>query len=168
MGRGATVTNALIPMEDEPIDLNRYMNQEPPKKKRVLILCTGNSCRSQMAEGILRQYGGDRFEVASAGTQPSFVNPTAIQVMQEIGIDISHHRSKHLDELRGQYFDLVITVCDHARDVCPVFPGGVAQLHWGFPDPPHEEEVTDKVIAEFRRVRDMIHKKFKRFAESKK
>ena len=155
-------------MEDGPIDLSRYMKEEPAKKKRVLILCTGNSCRSQMAEGILRHYGGDRFEVFSAGSQPCSVNPIAIQVRQEIGIDISHHRSKHLDELRGQYFDVVITVCDYARDVCPVFPGGVTQVHWGFPDPPHEEEVTDKVIAEFRRVRDMIHKKFKRFAESEK
>jgi arsenate reductase len=155
-------------MSGNPIDLKKYMDREPPKKKRVLILCTGNSCRSQMAEGILRHYGKDRIEVASAGTQPSSVNPVAIQVMQEIGIDISGHRSKHLDELRGQFFDVVITVCDHARDACPVFPGGVTQLHWGFPDPPHHKEITDKVVDEFRRVRDMIHKKFKRYAESKK
>jgi arsenate reductase len=143
------------------------MTGEPKKKTRVLILCTGNSCRSQMAEGFLRHFAGDRFEVASAGTKPSTVNPVAIQVMAELGIDISGHRSKNLDEFRGQYFDVVITVCDHARDACPVFPGGVQQLHWGFPDPPHGRKVTDKVIADFRRVRDMIAKKFKRFAESK-
>lgn len=153
-------------MTNKPIDLSRYM-KEPVKKRRVLILCTGNSCRSQMAEGILRHLAGDRFEVASAGTKPSSVNPTAIEVMKEIGIDISGYRSKHLDELRGQYFDLVITVCDHAKDACPVFPGGVKQLHWGFPDPPHSREVNEKVLAEFRRVRDMIHEKFKRLAESK-
>lgn len=155
-------------MSEKPIDLSKYMNQEPPKKTRVLILCTGNSCRSQMAEGILRHFGGERFEVASAGTQPSKVNPVAIQVMQEIGIDISGHRSKHLDELRGQYFDTVITVCDHARDACPVFPGGVTQLHWGFPDPPHHKEATPQVIEEFRRVRDMILKRFKRLAKTGK
>jgi len=155
-------------MSDKPIDLSRYMNQEPPKKKRVLILCTGNSCRSQMAEGFLRHYGKDRFDVASAGTQPSSVNPVAIQVMDEIGIDISHHRSKHLDELRGQYFDYVITVCDNVREACPVFPGGITQLHWRFPDPPHSKKTTDKVIEEFRRVRDMIQWKFKQFAESRK
>lgn len=153
-------------MTKKPMDLSRYM-KDPIKKTRVLILCTGNSCRSQMAEGILRHFGKDRFEVASAGTKPSSVNPTAIEVMKEIGIDISGHRSKHLDELRGQFFDLVITVCDHARDVCPVFPGGVKQLHWGFPDPPHGKEVNEQVIAEFRRVRDLILRKFKRFAQSK-
>jgi len=135
-------------------------------KMRVLILCTGNSCRSQMAEGVLRHYGGDRFEVFSAGIKPSRVNPTAIQVMHEIGIDLSGHRSKHLDEFKGQSFDCVITVCDRARETCPVYFKAARRLHWGFPDPPHQEEVTTDVIREFRRVRDLIHTRFKHAAEN--
>lgn len=132
------------------------------KKTHVLILCTGNSCRSQMAEGILRHYGGSRFVVESAGTGPSSVNPIAIQVMQEIGIDISHHRSKHLDEFKDRNFDYVITVCDNAKESCPVYLKAAQKLHWSFPDPPHGKEVTGDVVAEFRKVRDMIHDKFKK------
>ncbi len=135
-------------------------------KIKVLILCTGNSCRSQMAEGILRYYGRDRFDVFSAGTKPSIVNKTAIKVMQEIGIDISGHRSKSINEFAGQSFDTIITVCDHAKESCPVFPGKSKQLHWGFPDPPHEKEITAEVLNEFRKVRDMIHERFKKAAES--
>ena len=130
-------------------------------KRKVLILCTGNSCRSQMAEGILRHYGNDRFEVFSAGTIPSQANPVAIRVMKEIGIDISGHRSKHVDEFKGQSFDYVITVCDNAKESCPFFPGNTKRLHWEFPDPPHDKEITEGVIEEFRKVRDMIHQKFK-------
>ncbi len=125
-------------------------------KTRVLILCTGNSCRSQMAEGILRHYGGEKFEVESAGSEPSKVNPLAIQVMGEIGIDISQHRSKHVKEFIGKNFDYIITVCDKANNVCPVFPGPSQRLHWSFPDP--------KALQEFRNVRDQIHTKFKAFA----
>src|SRR5688572_25648386 len=99
------------------------------KKTRVLVLCTGNSARSQMAEGLLRHRHGDRLEVASAGTQPSQVRPEAVAVMREIGIDISGQRSKHVDELAGQSFDYVITVCDSARESCPVLPGGGVHLH---------------------------------------
>lgn len=134
-------------------------------KKRVLILCTGNSCRSQMAEGALRHFKSDEYEVFSAGTKPSEVNPTAIGVMKEIGIDISSHRSKHVDEFKGQTFDYVITVCDHAKESCPVFPGGVL-MHWPFPDPPHNKEVTEDVLEEFRKVRDMISARFKTFVGS--
>lgn len=137
-------------------------------KQRALILCTGNSCRSQMAEGILRHYGGDKFEVASAGTQPSKVNETAITVMKEIGIDISGQRSKDVKEFLGQHFHYVITVCDKADKACPIFPGPAVRLHWFFPDPPHSAEVTDEVLAEFRLIRDMIHNKFKTMAESGK
>ena len=133
-------------------------------KRRVLILCTGNSCRSQMAEGVLRHYGGDRFGVESAGSEPSQVNPIAIQVMKEIGIDISHHRSKHVNEFLGQHFRYVITVCDNADKACPMFPGVSQRLHWAFPDPPHGKEITEGVLSEFRKVRDMIHEKFKTFA----
>ena len=144
-----------------------------------MILCTGNSCRSQMAEGILRHYGADKFEVFSAGSSPprptrssdesrlgpSQVNPIAIEVMKEIGIDISHHRSKHLNEFLSQPFDFVITVCDSANETCPIFPGEYQKLHWPFPDPPHDEDVSPLVIKEFRKVRDMILGKFRVFGE---
>ena len=125
-------------------------------KRRVLILCTGNSCRSQMAEGVLRHYGGDRFEVFSAGTKPSKVNETAILLMSEIGIDISGQRSKHVSEFSGQRFDTIITVCDNAKESCPVFPGNSEKLHWSFPDP--------ESLDQFREVRDSIHAKFKQYA----
>ncbi len=135
-------------------------------KTRVLILCTGNSCRSQMAEGILRHYGADKLEVESAGSEPSSVNPLAIQVMGEIGIDISHHRSKHVKEFLGEHFHYIITVCDKANESCPIFPGPSQRLHWSFPDPPHGKEVTEEVLQAFRNVRDQIHTKFKAFALS--
>ena len=134
-------------------------------KTIVLILCTGNSCRSQMAEGVLRHYGGECFEVESAGSKPSKVNETAIRVMKEIGIDISGHRSKHLDEFKERTFDFVITVCDHAQASCPVYLKAAQKLHWGFPDPPHDQVITESVVDEFRKVRDMIHQKFKELAE---
>lgn len=134
--------------------------------KSVLILCTGNSCRSQMAEGVLKKYGAGRFEVESAGSEPSRVNPTAIRVMKEIGIDLSGHRSKHLKEFAGRRFDTVITVCDNADRNCPVFPAGTERLHWPFPDPPHGQAETEATLAEFRRVRDMIHDRFKALAEA--
>ena len=133
-------------------------------KQRVLILCTGNSCRSQMAEGILRYYGGDKFEVFSAGTKPTGVNKTAIQVMKEIGMDISEQNSKDVKGFLGQYFNYVITVCDKADKACPIFPGNSVRLHWYFPDPPHGTEVTEEVLKEFRKIRDAIHEKFKTFA----
>ncbi len=104
-------------------------------KKRVLILCTGNSARSQMAEGLLRHDAGERFEVESAGTKASFVRPEAIAVMRELGIDISGHRSKNVEEFEGQQFDYVITVCDNARESCPVFFGKAEKLHHDFEDP---------------------------------
>lgn len=135
-------------------------------KKTVLILCTGNSCRSQMAEGILRHYGSDKFEVLSAGTKPSVVNKTAIKVMQEIGIDISNHRSKHIDEFLGQKIDFIISVCDNAKESCPIFPGGTTRLHWPFPDPPHDKEITEPVLNEFRKVRDLILARFKALGET--
>src|ERR1700693_1716760 len=106
-----------------------------PDKKRVLILCTGNSARSQMAEGLLRHDAGDRFEAFSAGTKPSRVRPEAIAVMRELGIDISGHRSKSVDQFAGQPFDYVLTVCDNARETCPVFPGNVITVHQNFEDP---------------------------------
>jgi thioredoxin type arsenate reductase len=125
------------------------------KPKRVLILCTGNSARSQMAEGLWRHEAGDKFEVFSAGTKPTSVRPEAIAVMKEIGIDITGHRSKSVDEFTGQEFDYVITVCDHANEICPVFPGKTQRLHWPFEDP------TDG--ASFRKVRDQIRTRIRSF-----
>jgi arsenate reductase len=126
-------------------------------KQRVLILCTGNAARSQMAEGLLRHEGGDRFEVFSAGTKPSVVRPEAIAVMNEIGIDISDHRSKSVDEFIGQPLDVVITVCDNARESCPVFPGATKRLHWPFEDPAATQGSEEERKAAFRRIRDRIH-----------
>jgi len=133
-------------------------------KKSVLILCTGNSCRSQMAEGVLRHYGSDQFEVESAGTNPGRVNQTAEAVMLEVGIDISAHRSKFVDEFSGRQFDYVITVCDHVKESCLYFPGKKV-LHWPFPDPPHNACANEYVLNEFRKVRDKILHRFKQLAE---
>jgi arsenate reductase (thioredoxin) len=127
------------------------------KKKRVLILCTGNSARSQMAEGLLRHDAGDRFEVESAGTKPGTVRPEAIAAMLELGIDISGHRSKSVEEFDGQHFDHVITVCDNAKEACPVFFGQAERLHRSFDDPPPPGEGSDaQRLAIFRRVRDEL------------
>lgn len=125
-------------------------------KPRVLILCTGNSARSQMAEGLLRARGGGRFEVHSAGTRPGFVRPEAIAAMAELGIDIRGHRSKHVDEFAGVAFEFVITVCDNAREVCPVFPAGTARIHWSFEDPAAVEGDDGTRLAAFRAIRDQI------------
>ena len=134
------------------------------EKKRVLILCTGNSARSQMAEGLLRADAGDRFEVASAGVEPSRVRPQAIEVMHEIGIDISNHRSKSVDEFGGQDFDYVITVCDNANERCPIFSGGTKRIHWSFDDPAAVEGDEDTKLKVFRRVRDEIRHRLRLFA----
>jgi arsenate reductase len=125
-------------------------------KKRVLILCTGNSARSQMAEGLLRHDGGEGFEVESAGTNPGSVRPEAIAVMRELGIDIGRQRSKHVREFEGEYFDLVITVCDQAKESCPVFPGVTERLHQGFEDPAAATGSEEERLAVFRRVRDEL------------
>ena len=127
-----------------------------PDKKRVLILCTGNSARSQMAEGLLRHSAGDRFEVFSAGTKPSSVRPEAIAVMQELGIDISEHRSKSVDEFAEQSFDYVLTVCDNAKESCPIFPGKTVTIHQNFEDPAALEGSHEAKISLFGRVRDQM------------
>jgi arsenate reductase len=128
--------------------------------KRVLILCTGNSARSQMAEGLLRCDAGDRFEVFSAGIKPSHVRPEAIAVMRELGIDISGHRSKSVEEFAGQSFDYVLTVCDNARESCPIFSGGAVIIHRSFEDPASLEGPEEQRLALFRRVRDEIRHYF--------
>ena len=132
-------------------------------KERVLILCTGNSARSQMAEGLLRHTAGDRFEVESAGTRPGRVRPEAIAVMKELGIDISGHRSKHVDEFEGQPFDYVLIVCDNARESCPVFFGAAKRLHRDFEDPAALQGTEEERLALFRRVRDEIGDYLKTF-----
>jgi arsenate reductase len=134
------------------------------QKQRVLILCTGNSARSQMAEGLLRKESGEQFEVLSAGTKPSQVRPEAIDVMREVGIDISGHRSKSVDEFAGQSFDYVITVCDNAKQNCPFFPGKAERLHWSFTDPAEAQGTWEEKLAEFRRVRDQIRERLHEFA----
>ena len=133
--------------------------------KRILVLCTGNSARSQMGEGLFRAEGRGRFEVFSAGTKPSFVRPEAIAAMREIGIDISAHRSKSVDEFAGQPMDYVVTVCDHARDICPVFPAGTERIHWSFEDPAALQGTEEQRLAEFRRIRDQIHERVSAFVQ---
>jgi arsenate reductase len=127
------------------------------KKQRVLIVCTGNSARSQMAEALIRHEAGDGFDVFSAGTQPALVRVEAVAVMRELSIDISSQRSKPLQEFEGQIFDFVITVCDRAREECPTFSGAPERLHWPFEDPAAFTEVGEERLHAFRRLRDKIH-----------
>jgi arsenate reductase (thioredoxin) len=130
-------------------------------KQRVLILCTGNSARSQMAEGLLRELDGDLFDVYSAGSKPSVVNPLAIEAMRERGIDISQQRSKHLSEYLQQPFDYVITVCDQAAETCPFFPGRSERIHWSFPDPAAVTGSDDTRLQAFRQTREAIEERLK-------
>ena len=136
-------------------------------KWKVLILCTGNSARSQMAEGLLRHEADDRYEVFSAGTRPSHVRPEAIEVMHEVGINISGHRSKSVDELVGQQFDYIITVCDNAKENCPVFPGRNTRIHWSIEDPAAAQGSAEERKAVFRRIRDEIAGRLRSFAAKK-
>lgn len=139
------------------------------EKPLVLILCTGNSCRSHLAEGILRVTASDVIRVASAGSKPAgYMHPLAIKAMQEIGIDISAHRSKHLDEFLSQPVETVITVCGNADQVCPMFPGQVNRYHWGFDDPAHATGTEDEQLAVFRRVRDEIRRVFEAYGAGRK
>lgn len=132
-------------------------------KQRILILCTGNSARSQMAEGLLRHDAGDRFDVASAGTHPSRVRPEATEAMKEIGIDISGHRSKSVDEFANQQFDYVLTVCDHANESCPTRPGHGRRFHQSFEDPAAIEGSHEERLNAFREVRDQIRSYLRSF-----
>jgi arsenate reductase (thioredoxin) len=133
------------------------------EKKTVLILCTGNSARSQMAEGLLRHDAGDRFEVESAGTKRSQVRPEAIAVMKELGIDISGHQSKSVDEFAGRKFDYVLTVCDNAKESCPIYPGHTKRLHHNFEDPAAAGGSENERLAVFRRVRDQLRDYLRHF-----
>lgn len=134
-------------------------------RKSILFLCTGNSCRSQMAEGFLRHFAGDRFEAASAGTHPASLNPDAVEAMREVGINISHHRSKGIGEVIGQRFDQVITVCDRAKESCPIFPETSALDHWPIEDPATAKGSPEERTAVFRRVRDEIAARVRGFID---
>jgi arsenate reductase len=139
------------------------------EKPLVLVLCTGNSCRSHLAEGILRAAAGDLLEVASAGSKPAgYVHPLAIRVMLEIGLDISAHHSKHLSEFLNQNVETVITVCGNADQACPMFPGQVNRYHWGFDDPGHATGTEEQQLAVFRRVRDEIQRVFEAYAAGRR
>ena len=131
------------------------------KGQRILFLCTGNSARSQMAEGLLRHFAGDRFEVFSAGTRPTGLNPNAVTAMAELGVNIAGSRSKSVDEFAGQRFDYVFTVCDNAKESCPVFPGGGKKLHESFEDP--AAAPADRQLVVFREVRDQIAERLRKF-----
>lgn len=130
---------------------------------KVLFLCTGNSCRSQMAEGFLRHFYSKKYEAYSAGTKPSIVNPNAIKVMAENGIDISQQQSKSVSEYSGQSFDKVITVCDNAKESCPIFPGKSERLHWSFIDPAEATGIEEERLKVFREVRDQIESKINEY-----
>jgi len=134
-------------------------------KEKILVLCTGNSCRSQIAEGYLRHFAGDKAEVYSAGVETHGVNPRAIATMQEDGLDISKHTSNHVEEYTGIDFDYVITVCDHAKERCPVFPSRAKQFHYNFPDPAKATGTEEAIKQEFRHVRQMIKDYTRTFVE---
>lgn len=138
------------------------------KKPLVLVLCTGNSCRSHLAEGLLRQFAGDFIEVASAGSKPAgYVHPLAIQAMHEAGVDISTHTSKHMNEFLNREVETVITVCGNADQACPIFPGQSNRHHWPFTDPAHATGTEEEKFAVFRRVRDEIAAVFRAYADGR-
>lgn len=138
-------------------------------KPTILILCTGNSCRSHLAEGLLRAAAGDLFNVVSAGSKPAgYVHPLAIEALKEIGIDISGHRSKHMSEFLNQPVETVITVCGNADQACPIYPGQVNRHHWPFEDPAHATGTDEEKKALFRRVRDEIRQRFTAYADGRR
>lgn len=124
--------------------------------KRILILCTGNSCRSQMAEGFFKKFAGKKAEIYSAGIEAHGLNQTAVKVMKEVGLDISSNESKTVDRFKDQEFDLLITVCDHAQETCPYFPNAKKMLHYSFPDPAKASGTEQEILQQFREVRDQI------------
>lgn len=132
-------------------------------KKKVLFLCTGNSCRSQMAEGWLRHLAGNQFDVVSAGTHPVGINPYAVMVMREVNVDISNHVSERVDPYLDQKFDYVITVCDRAHETCPIFPAASSMLHWSFDDPAKAKGTYEQQLIVFRKIRDAIADRIRRF-----
>lgn len=138
-------------------------------KPLVLILCTGNSCRSHLAEGLLRKFAGDYLDVASAGSKPAgYVHPLGIKAMEEVGIDISAHHSKHMNEFLDREVETVITVCGNADQACPMFPGQLNRHHWGFEDPAHATGTEAEQLEVFRKVRDQISMVFQAYADGRK
>lgn len=133
--------------------------------KKILVLCTGNSCRSQLAEGYLRHFAAGKAEVYSAGVETHGVNPKAVETMKADGIDISKHTSNHINEYQDMNFDYVITVCDHAQEVCPFFPSGAEKFHYNFPDPAKATGTAEEIMEQFQTVRDMIKQYSKAFIE---
>lgn len=131
--------------------------------KKVLFVCTGNSCRSQIAEGILKQKSNQIFDVFSAGSHPSLVHPSAIKIMEEVGIDISHHTSNHIDEYLKDEIDIVITVCDNAYKTCPVFPGNVQRIHWSIKDPFRDWDQDPSHLKNFRKTRIELEDRINKF-----
>lgn len=141
----------------------------PSTKPLLLVLCTGNSCRSHLAEGLLREAAGDLFEVASAGSKPAgYVHPLAIRVMAEVGLDISGHHSKHMNEFLARQVETVITVCGNADQACPIYPGQVNRHHWPFDDPAHATGTEEEQLAVFRRVREEIRRVFSAYADGRR
>ena len=132
-------------------------------KQKVIFICTENSCRSQMGEGLLRNMAGDKYDVFSAGLKPGFINPNAIKVMNELGVDISKHTSDDVTKYVGDEFDYIITVCDNANESCPIFPGKGKRIHWSFKDPADAVGNEEEVLDEFRKVRDQIKSTLKQF-----
>ncbi len=136
------------------------------EKKKVLFICTGNSCRSQIAHGLLADMAGDRFDVFSAGSHPSRVHPAAVAVLEEWGIDISHHTSDYIDDYLDQGIDIVITVCDNARQVCPVFPGEVELLHWSIEDPFYGWDASEVFLPRYRETRNELKERIENFLKT--
>jgi len=137
------------------------------KKKNIIFICTGNACRSQIAHGLLQNLAKDRFNVFSAGSHPSRVHLMSIKVMEEIGIDISHHKSDHIDEYLDKGIDIVITVCDNAKELCPVFPGNVERFHWSIDDPFRGWDYNENQMESFRVTREEIKARILDFLQSK-
>ncbi len=145
------------------------MIASPSTKPLLLVLCTGNSCRSHLAEGLLREAAGDLFEVASAGSKPAgYVHPLAIRAMAEVGLDISGHHSKHMNEFLSRQVETVITVCGNADQACPIYPGQVNRHHWPFDDPAHATGTEEEQLAVFRRVREEIRRVFSAYADGRR
>lgn len=136
-------------------------------KAKVLFLCTGNSCRSQMGEGLLKALGGDRFEVFSAGVEPSRVHPMSVLVMQELGIDISQQTSDDVNQYLDTGIDIVISVCDHAAQTCPTFPGQVERIHWSLKDPFHGWDVDESKLPDYRATRDDLKQRIEGFLKDR-
>ena len=134
-------------------------------KKKVLFICTGNACRSQMAEGLLRNMADEKFEVYSAGSHPSRVHPLSIRVMNEIDIDITHHTSDPIDKYFGEGIDYIITLCDNAREFCPTFPGKAKKIHWSVDDPFRSWKNDHKIIGRYRKTRDELQERIEQFIE---